>query len=116
IREDYRIGPGDVVDVQIDRADELSGSYPVRADGTFKMPYLVQVAALDKTREELVNLIADGLRDRYLKNPRVTVVIKRLPPNRSMLFIQGSVRTPGAYQLEGRPSLLKLISYAGGLD
>jgi polysaccharide export outer membrane protein len=105
-----------VVDVQVDRAAELSGSYPVRPDGTFKMPYLVQVAALDKTREELVNLITDGLRERYLKNPRVTVVIKRMPPSRSTLFIQGSVRSPGVYQVEGRPSLLKLIANAGGLD
>ena len=115
MREDYRISPGDVVDIQVDRATELSGSYPVRADGTFKMPYLVQVAARNKTREELVNLIADGLRDKYLKNPRVTVVIKRLPV-RSTLYIQGSVRSPGVYQLEGRPSLLKLITNAGGLE
>jgi hypothetical protein len=30
-------------------------------------------------------------------------------------FIQGSVRTPGVYNLETRPSLLELISVAGGL-
>ena len=116
MREDYRVNAGDVVDVQVDRADELSGSYPVRADGTFKMPYLVQVAARDKTREELANLITEGLKERYLKNPRVTVVIKRLPPNRSTIYLQGSFRSPGVYQLEGRPSLLRLISLAGGLD
>ena len=115
MREDYRVTAGDVVDVQVDRATELSGSYPVRADGTFKMPYLVQVAARDKTREELTNLITEGLKERYLKNPKVTVVIKRVP-FRSTLYIQGSVHSPGVYQLEGRPSLLKLITNAGGLD
>jgi polysaccharide export outer membrane protein len=116
LREDYRISPGDVIDILVDRAVELSGSYPVTAAGTFKMQYLGQVTARDKTREELVNLITDGLSVRYLKNPRVTVVIKRLPPRRNTLFIQGSVRSPGVYQLEGRPSLLKLITNAGGLE
>ena len=31
-------------------------------------------------------------------------------------FIQGAVRKPGVYQIESAPSLLKLITLAGGFD
>jgi polysaccharide export outer membrane protein len=116
LREDYKISSGDVIEVGVDRANELSGTYHVDTAGNFEMNYLGVIAARDKTRAELVTLIANGLRVRYLKNPRVTVVIKRMPPSRSTMFIQGSVRNPGVYSLEGRPSLLRLITLAGGLD
>jgi polysaccharide export outer membrane protein len=36
--------------------------------------------------------------------------------NSRSFFIQGSVNRPGVYQIEGRPSLLKLITIAGGLS
>src|SRR5262249_17621788 len=55
----------------------------------------------------------DGLRDRYLKNPHVTVVVRQF--NSHTFIIQGLVTKPGVYQIEGKPSLLKLISVAGGL-
>jgi protein involved in polysaccharide export with SLBB domain len=35
--------------------------------------------------------------------------------NSRSLFIQGAVKSPGVYIIEGRPSLLKLITMAGGL-
>src|SRR5262245_46752457 len=35
--------------------------------------------------------------------------------NSQTFFIQGAVNRPGAYQIEGRPSLLTLIALAGGL-
>jgi polysaccharide export outer membrane protein len=61
----------------------------------------------------LATFIADGLRERYLKNPHVSVTVKQI--NSHAFFIQGAVNHPGVYQMEGRPSLLKLITVAGGL-
>jgi len=111
--EDYRICPGDVIDIQIDHAPELSGTFRVTAAGTFVIPYLGRVTAQRKTSEELSNIIAVGLRGRYLKDPKVTVTVTQI--NSHSFFIQGAVRRPGVYQIEGRPSLLKLINVAGGL-
>jgi polysaccharide export outer membrane protein len=113
-REDYRISPGDVIDVQVDRAPELSGMRRVATSGTIRMEYLGRVTANGKTADELAGLIADSLRVRYLKNPRVTVTIQQI--NSHTFFIQGAVNRPGAYQIEGRPSLLTLITVAGGLS
>jgi len=111
--QDYRIGPRDVIEVRIEDATELSNTYQVNADGTFLMPYLKRVKAQDKTPEELAKFIADSLRVRYLKDPQVLVVVKQYYSH--TFFIQGSVRKPGVYQMEGHPSLLTLVTVAGGL-
>jgi polysaccharide export outer membrane protein len=112
--EDYRIGVGDVIEVAIEDADELSGSFRVTASGTFLMHYLGRITALNKTTEELSKFIADGLRERYIFDPRVTVVVKQY--NSRSFFVQGAVQNAGVYQIEGRPSLLELITLAGGLQ
>lgn len=111
--QDYRIGPRDVIEVRIEDANELSGTYQINADGTFLMPYLKRIKAQDKTPEELSNFIADGLRNRYLKDPQVMVAVKQFYSR--TFFIQGEVKNPGVYQMEGRPSLFILINIAGGL-
>jgi polysaccharide export outer membrane protein len=113
VSEDYLINPGDVIDIQVDRAPELSGMRRVTASGTIKMVYLGSIKAQGVTADELASFIANSLSDRYLKNPRVTVTIAQM--NSHTFFIQGAVNRPGAYQIEGRPSLLTLIALAGGL-
>jgi len=111
--EDYRVGSGDVIQIQIDKAPELSGTFPVGTDGSFLMPYLGRLVVRNRTPEELSLLIADGLRDRYLKNPRVVVDV--IQYNSRTFFVQGAVRSPGVYQIQGMPTLLQLINIAGGL-
>ncbi|HLG14372.1 MAG TPA: polysaccharide biosynthesis/export family protein [Blastocatellia bacterium] len=111
--EDYRIGPRDVIEVAVNDAPELSGTFEVSADGSFPMPYLGRIIAKRRTPDDLGRYIADGLRTRYLKDPRVVVVVKQY--NSRTFFIHGSVRSPGAYQIVGRPSLLQLVTVAGGL-
>lgn len=110
--EDYRIGPRDVIEIRVEDAEELSSTYAINADGSFVMKYLRRIKAEGKTTEELATLIEDGLRGRYLKDPQVLVSVKQY--HSRTFFIQGSVRRPGVYQIEGRPSLLKLITVAGG--
>src|SRR5207245_10533337 len=53
------------------------------------------------------------LRNGYLADPQVSVSVRQLSPQ---CCIQGAVRTPGVYNIEGRPSLLELITIAGGLN
>lgn len=112
--EDYRLAPGDTIDVFVEDATELSQTYRLVAAGSFEMPFLGTIKAQGKTTQELTRFIADNLRAQdYLKKPVVRVTIKQY--SGQIFFIQGAVRSPGLYQLEGRPSLLKLISLAGGV-
>src|SRR5215467_7119106 len=75
--EDYRIGLKDVLEVTVDKAPELSGSWRVNSNGSFQMNYVGRVMALGKTTEEVGEFIAERLRGKYLKNPQVTVVVKQ---------------------------------------
>jgi polysaccharide export outer membrane protein len=112
-KEDYRIGPSDVISIQIEDAPELSQSFRVGADGSIEMPFLGHVSVQQKTAQEVTKMIAGGLRGEYLQEPQVTVAVLQI--NSRTYFIQGAVRRPGLYQIEGQPSLLKLITVAGGL-
>jgi len=112
--EDYRIGVNDVLDIKVENAPELTGEYRVTSAGTFLMPYVGRVAAQQKTPEQLAQMIADSLRGDYLKDPKVIVKVKEY--NSRSFFIHGSVRNPGVYQSEGKPSLLELITLASGLS
>lgn len=110
---DYRIGSGDVISVEVEDAPELSRTFRINAAGNISMSFLGRIKARDKTAEELGDLIADGLRDLYLTDPKITVTVVQI--NSHAFFVQGAVRRPGVYQIEGNPSLLKLITVAGGL-
>ena len=111
--EDYRIGPRDVIEIEVEDAPELSGVFEVNSRGTIPMRYLKVISVQGKTSEEVAKLIADGLRGLYLKDPQVSISIKEY--NSKSFFIQGSVRMPGIYRMESRGSLFKLINLAGGL-
>jgi polysaccharide biosynthesis/export protein len=110
---DYRIGPSDVLEVLVDDAPEFSRRFRVSGDGAIAMPFIGRINAQSKTPEELARLIADKLRGDYLNNPMVSVTVLQI--NSRTYFLQGAVRRPGLYQVEGQPSLLKLITIAGGL-
>lgn len=111
--EDYLIGPSDVIDIKIEDAPELSGTFRINAKGTLTLPEVGQLTVLKKTTDEIARTIADKLRGGYLMKPIVSVTVKQ--SNSRAFFIQGAVRRPGIYQIEGRTSLLQLISIAGGL-
>jgi polysaccharide export outer membrane protein len=112
--KDYRISAGDVIQLQIEDAPELSYYYRVNSSGYIEMPVLGPVEAQKRTTFELAKLIAKGLREQeYLNTPNVLVTVKQYTSQ--TFFIQGSVRNPGIYQTEGRPSLLTMIGLAGGL-
>jgi polysaccharide biosynthesis/export protein len=114
VEKDYRISAGDVIQLQIEDAPELSHYYRVSSSGQIEMPVLGLVEAQSRTTFELARLIAKSLREEeYLNTPNVLVTIKQY--NSQTFLIQGSVRNPGVYQTEGRPSLLTMIGLAGGL-
>ncbi len=110
---DYRVGARDVISVTIDDWAELSRSYEVTAGGTFLMPYAGRITAVGKTQEELAEEIATKLRGTYLKEPVVTVRVIQFTSRTVM--VQGAVKSPGPFQIEGNPSVVRVIAVAGGL-
>ncbi|MEK7832613.1 MAG: polysaccharide biosynthesis/export family protein [Acidobacteriota bacterium] len=115
LNKDYRFAVGDLIEIQIEDAPELSREYKLATDGKIAMPVVGLIEARKKTTDELARLIAVRLREEdYLKTPNVVVTLKQF--NTRVFFIQGAVHQPGVYRLEGSPTILTMISLAGGLS
>lgn len=109
----YRIGPGDVLEVRVARAPELSRD-AVRVDqsGNIRMPMLDDdISAACLTEPELAQNIAK----KYLKyktNPHVDVFVKEYQSQ--PVSVIGAVRNPAQFKMQRQVRLLELISLVGG--
>jgi polysaccharide biosynthesis/export protein len=109
----YRIGPGDVLDIRVARAPELSRD-TVRVDqsGMIRMPMLdddIRAACL--TEGELGENIARLYR-KYKNNPHVDVFVKDFQSQ--PVAVIGAVKAASQFKLQRRVSLLELLTLAGG--
>jgi polysaccharide export outer membrane protein len=113
VREDYRIGPYDLLDIIVFRAPELSAEVRVDDQGYIKLPMLGNVNASGLTHNELADRLADKMRVNLLQNPQVTVSIKEFSSMR--VTVQGEVKRAGVYPIKGQMTLLQAIATAEGL-
>lgn len=109
----YRIGIGDVLEIQVFNRPQLSVSAArVDGQGMIQMPMVENgITAVCRTETQLAQEIAQ----RYLKyqrNPTVTVFVKEF--NSQPVAVIGAVHQPGRFQLQRRVRLLELIAFAGG--
>jgi len=89
----YRLDSGDRVRVIVFGQDNLSRVYSVDASGSVSLPLVGPLRARGLTPLELSDNIADELRRKYIKDPKVSVEVETYRP----FFILGEVRRPGGY-------------------
>ena len=109
----YRIGPGDVLEVRVARAPELSRD-AVRVDqgGNIRMPMLDNdIPAACLTEAELAQGIAK-LYLKYKRDPHVDVFVKEFQSQ--PVAVIGAVHNPAQFKLQRQVQLLELISLVGG--
>jgi polysaccharide export outer membrane protein len=107
------IGPFDEVAIDVFGVPEMTRNLQVDASGRIAFPLIGALEASGKTPDQLSAMIADRLRARYVRNPRVTVNLTR-SVNQSVT-VDGSVHTPGIYPIAGRMSLMRAIARAEGV-
>lgn len=107
----YKIGPQDVLRVDVWKETEISRSVPVRPDGKISLPLLNDVQAAGLTAMELANLITEGLK-KFINNPQVTVTVTEI--NSRRVYVTGEVTRPGAYPLLPNMTALQALTSAGG--
>lgn len=113
----YRIGVGDELHVQVWRNEELSAKVPVRPDGKISSPLVGDIVAAGLTTQELAQAITAKLGS-YVRNPEVTVIVTN-PVSADYLRrvrVTGSVRTPVTVTFRQGMSVLDLVLQAGGLS
>lgn len=107
----YKIGPQDVLRVDVWKETEISRSVPVRPDGKISLPLLNDVQASGLTAMELAGNIAEGLK-KFINNPQVTVTVAEI--NSRRVYVTGEVTRPGAYPLLPNMTALQAITSASG--
>lgn len=110
----YRIGPFDVIRVEVFGAPELTREAEVDAAGNFSLPLAGAVQAAGRTPAEFGDAIGQQLKQRYLKNPQVSVNIVKAKPK--TFTVDGAVRQPGNYPIIGKMTLQQAIATAQGAD
>jgi polysaccharide biosynthesis/export protein len=114
LEEDYKIGPMDTLRVSVFQVPDLSGEFEVDLTGHIAMPLLGSVRAVDLTTAELDRKLTQQLGAKYLQSPDVSVGIKS--STRRNLTVDGSVRQPGLYPVNGPMTLIQAIALARGTD
>lgn len=111
ITDDYRLGPGDKLRVEVYKDPQLSQSVQVRPDGKITLPLVGDLDATGNTPIELRDRIAKALKE-YITNPTVTVIV--VEADSAHAFVMGEVARPGAIPLNGPTSVLQALAMAGG--
>lgn len=109
---DYRIGPDDLLEVQVFGVDQLSRTVRVNSRGQVSLPLIGMLEVAGMTAQEAERTITARLSESYLQNPQVSLFIKELTTQR--VTIEGAVNRPGIYPLKGQSTLLTSIAVAGG--
>jgi polysaccharide export outer membrane protein len=112
---DYRIGPGDSLNIFVWRNPELSAHTPVRPDGKISIPLVEDVVAVGSTPSELARLIESRL-SKYVTNPNVTVQVDSFAGSYDQqVRIVGEATQPKAILYKNTMTVLDAMIEVGGL-
>jgi polysaccharide export outer membrane protein len=107
----YKIGPQDVLKIDVWKEEQLTRTVPVRPDGKITLPLLNDVQAVGLTPMELAGVISDQLK-KYINGPQVTVSVTEI--NSRRVYVNGEVTKAGAYALLPHMTVLQALSSSGG--
>jgi polysaccharide biosynthesis/export protein len=108
---DYKIGPQDVIRIDVWKEPDISRTIPVRPDGKISLPLLNDVQAAGLTAVQLGNSIHDGL-TKFLTSPQVTVSVVEI--NSRRVYLTGEVNRAGAVPLLPNMTVLQALASGGG--
>jgi len=108
---EYKIGPQDVLRIDVWKEPDISRTIPVRPDGKVSLPLLNDLQAAGLTTMELAASITEGLK-KYINSPQVTVTLTEI--NSRRVYCNGEVTRPGALALLPNMTALQALSSCGG--
>lgn len=112
---DYRIGPGDNINIIVWRNPEVSQAVPVRPDGKITTPLVEDLPAAGKTATALARDIEQALA-KYIQQPVVSVVVTNFVGNYSeQIRVIGQATKPQALAYKRDMSLMDVLIAVGGV-
>ena len=114
-RPEYRLGPGDLVKLQVFQLPDLEREVRVDNAGRITLPLIGAVEAAGSSISQIESQVAARYRDRYLQNPQVTLSLLESP--NQQVTIGGAVEQTGIYPM-GAPhlTLQQAVALAKGVS
>jgi len=108
--EEYRLGAGDKIRIQVFGEDDLTVEALISDAGTLSYPFLGEIKVKGRTVQDIESYITRELKGPYLVNPEVTVSILQY----RQFYVNGHVAKPGGFPFQPGMTVRKAISLAGG--
>ncbi len=109
----YRLGPKDLVEIQVIEEPTLSLERRVSDRGALTLPLVGELPVDGLTSTEAAELLRRRLEESFLQ--RATVTVRVVEFRSRPISVIGAVRRPGNLELSGRWNLLDALTDAGGL-
>lgn len=110
--KEYRLQPGDTLDIKLFYNPELNETLTVRPDGRITLQLVNDVVAAGRTPAELTAVLTKAYSNE-LANPKVAVIVRTSTADK--VFVDGEVNRAGMVTLTGPTTVLQSISQAGGM-
>ncbi len=108
----YRLDSGDRLRITVFEQTGLTGTYTVDQAGYVAFPLIGGVPTRGRTLQELESLIAQKLKQGYLRDPDVTIEVDRY----RSIYIMGEVGQAGQYSYVAGMTVQNAIAVAGGFS
>jgi polysaccharide export outer membrane protein len=114
--DEYRIGPGDSLQIFVWDHEDLSTQVAVRPDGKISTPLVEDLQAAGKTPTELARSIESVLAE-YVRSPVVTVIMQGFQGEaQQQVRVVGQAAQPSAIQYRQGMTVLDVMIEVGGLS
>ncbi|MEO8020900.1 polysaccharide export protein EpsE [Polaromonas sp.] len=113
-KQDYRLGPGDAIGVQVYQSPDLSVDARVSESGVISYPLVGSLQLGGLTIAEAEKKIADALRNGgFVKVPQVNIILRQVRGNQ--VAVLGQVSRPGRFPIETTNTRVSdMLAAAGG--
>lgn len=109
---DYRMGPGDVLEISVWKNQELTRQVTVLPGGKISFPLLGELMVANRTAAELRGELEQKI-SKFMREPNISVLVQQV--NSMLVYIIGKVNRPGRLVLNDDINVLQALSMAGGL-
>ncbi len=110
---EYRIGPGDVLNIAVWKNQDLTRQLAVLPDGTLHFPLIREVKVEGKTIQELEEMLVTKLKE-FVPEPDLSVSVFQV--NSMVIYVIGKVNNPGRFPINTNIDVLQALAVAGGLN
>lgn len=123
LAQDYRLKPGDVLQIEVLEDATLNRTAIVLPDGQISLPLVGSVPAAGRSLAQVQGDLATQLSGSFATPPTVYVTLsalaERLPPVEPRtidVFVVGAANAPGQLEMEPGSTVLQAVAQAGGMS